>query len=41
MLHPYGRVSHIQEKQMTTIIDANVHNIAGNLRLWQNVGPYH
>ncbi|MGK0289856.1 MAG: threonine synthase [bacterium] len=28
MLHPQGRVSPIQEKQMTTILDENVHNIA-------------
>lgn len=28
MLHPAGRVSPIQEKQMTTILDENVHNIA-------------
>ncbi len=28
MLHPKGRVSPIQERQMTTVLDANVHNIA-------------
>jgi threonine synthase len=28
ILHPYGRVSPIQEAQMTTVTDANVHNIA-------------
>ncbi len=28
MLHPHGKVSSIQEKQMTTILDDNVHNIA-------------
>jgi len=28
ILHPKGRVSPIQQAQMTTIIDANVHNIA-------------
>ena len=28
MLHPVGRVSPVQEKQMTTVTDANVHNIA-------------
>lgn len=28
ILHPKGRVSPIQEKQMTTIMDSNVHNIA-------------
>lgn len=28
MLHPKGRVSPIQEKQMTTVLDENVHNIA-------------
>lgn len=28
MLHPKGKVSPIQEKQMTTILDENVHNIA-------------
>ncbi|GBE83441.1 tryptophan synthase beta subunit-like PLP-dependent enzyme [Sparassis latifolia] len=30
ILHPKGRVSPIQEAQMTTITDANVHNIAVN-----------
>ncbi len=28
MLHPHGRVAPIQEAQMTTILDANVHNVA-------------
>jgi threonine synthase len=28
MLHPHGRVSEIQRRQMTTIDDRNVHNIA-------------
>lgn len=28
ILHPYNRVSPIQERQMTTVLDANVHNIA-------------
>ncbi len=28
ILHPKGRVSPIQERQMTTVADANVHNIA-------------
>jgi threonine synthase len=28
MLHPKGRVSPIQEAQMTTVLDANVHNLA-------------
>lgn len=28
MLHPKGRVSPIQELQMTTVLDANVHNLA-------------
>lgn len=28
MLHPKGRVSPIQERQMTTILDENIHNIA-------------
>lgn len=28
ILHPQGRVSSIQECQMTTVLDANVHNIA-------------
>lgn len=28
ILHPKGRVSPIQEAQMTTITDANVHNVA-------------
>ncbi len=28
ILHPEGRISPIQERQMTTVLDANVHNIA-------------
>lgn len=28
ILHPKGRVSRIQEAQMTTVTDPNVHNIA-------------
>lgn len=28
ILHPYGRVSNVQRRQMTTIMDGNVHNIA-------------
>ena len=28
ILHPYGRVSEVQRRQMTTVADANVHNIA-------------
>ncbi len=28
VMHPHGRVSAIQERQMTTVLDANVHNIA-------------
>jgi threonine synthase len=28
ILHPHGRVSEVQRRQMTTIADANVHNIA-------------
>jgi len=28
MLHPHGRVSDVQRKQMTTVIKGNVHNIA-------------
>ncbi|KAM7218698.1 Tryptophan synthase beta subunit-like PLP-dependent enzyme [Rhypophila decipiens] len=28
ILHPKGRISPIQEKQMTTVLDDNVHNIA-------------
>lgn len=28
MLHPKGRVSPIQELQMTTVLDKNVHNLA-------------
>ena len=28
ILHPQGRVSPIQERQMTTVLDKNVHNIA-------------
>lgn len=28
MLHPYQRVSEVQRRQMTTILDSNIHNIA-------------
>ncbi|KAJ1945924.1 threonine synthase, partial [Kickxella alabastrina] len=28
ILHPHGRVSPIQEAQMTTVLDANVHNVS-------------
>ena len=28
MLHPEGRVSPIQERQMTTVLDPNIHNLA-------------
>src|SRR5262245_15287235 len=28
VLHPFGRVSEVQRRQMTTVLDANVHNIA-------------
>lgn len=28
IMHPRGKVSPIQEKQMTTVLDANVHNLA-------------
>jgi len=28
MLHPHGRVSEVQRKQMTTILDSNIHNLA-------------
>nr|CRH07305.1 Threonine synthase [Candidatus Magnetococcus massalia] len=28
ILHPHGRVSPVQERQMTTVLDENVHNIA-------------
>lgn len=28
ILHPKGRVSPIQEAQMTTVLDKNVHNLA-------------
>ncbi|MCP5382441.1 MAG: threonine synthase [Kordiimonadaceae bacterium] len=28
MLHPYGRVSNVQRRQMTTVLKNNVHNIA-------------
>ncbi|MBF0187720.1 MAG: threonine synthase [Magnetococcales bacterium] len=30
ILHPYKRVSPVQERQMTSVLDANVHNIAIN-----------
>ena len=34
VLHPNGRVSEVQRRQMTTVPDANIHNIAleGNVR---------
>lgn len=28
MLHPHGRVSAVQRRQMTTVLDPNIHNIA-------------
>ncbi len=28
MLHPHGRISEVQRRQMTTVLSANVHNIA-------------
>lgn len=28
MLHPRGRISPVQERQMTSVLDANVHNVA-------------
>ncbi len=28
IMHPHGRVSPVQERQMTTVLDANVHNLA-------------
>ncbi len=28
MLHPHGRVSDVQRRQMTTVLDGNIHNIA-------------
>jgi threonine synthase len=28
VLHPHGRVSPLQERQMTTVLDANIHNLA-------------
>jgi threonine synthase len=28
MLHPHGRVSEVQRRQMTTVLSANVHNVA-------------
>ena len=28
MLHPKGRISHVQRRQMTTVLSPNVHNIA-------------
>ncbi|MHC4982244.1 MAG: threonine synthase [Planctomycetota bacterium] len=28
VMHPHGRISPIQERQMTTVLDKNVHNIA-------------
>ncbi len=28
MLHPEGRVSPVQERQMTTVLDSNIHNLA-------------
>jgi threonine synthase len=32
MLYPKGRVSDVQEKQMTTVLDDNVHCIAVEVR---------
>ncbi|KAK4651187.1 hypothetical protein QC762_603950 [Podospora pseudocomata] len=39
MLHPKGRVSPVQEQQMTTVLDANVHNLAvtGNFDNCQDI----
>ncbi|KAK3320780.1 tryptophan synthase beta subunit-like PLP-dependent enzyme [Cercophora scortea] len=39
MLHPKGKVSPIQELQMTTVLDANVHNLAitGNFDNCQDI----
>ena len=28
MLHPHGRVSEVQRRQMTTVLDRNIHNLA-------------
>lgn len=39
ILHPYNRVSDVQRRQMTTVLDKNVHNIAlkGNFDDCQNM----
>jgi len=39
MLHPHGRVSDVQRKQMTTILSPNIHNLAidGNFDDCQNM----
>ncbi len=39
MLHPAGRVSEVQRRQMTTVADANIHNLAvdGNFDDCQNL----
>ena len=39
MLHPQGGVSHVQEMQMTSVMDKNVHNIAieGNFDECQSI----
>jgi len=39
VLHPHGRVSPVQESQMTSVLDANVHNlaIAGTFDDCQNI----
>jgi len=39
ILHPYQRVSEVQRRQMTTVIEDNVHNIAmkGNFDDCQNL----
>ena len=43
VLHPQGRVSPVQERQMTSVLDANVHNlaVAGTFDDYQNLSLIH
>ena len=39
MLHPHGRVSEVQRRQMTTVLAPNVHNIAIERHVRRLPGP--